>query len=126
MHVTNPKPEPYKRVKARKHRHEWTVKKTVHQYVDERDGYCIVIDNLRLGPCAGPSEWAHIGRYRRCHTRGMAPEKRHTTKGSAKLCQKHHRAYDAHEFEIQPMTDLGMDGPTEMGREQSPQTVRLL
>lgn len=61
--------------------------------------------------CAGPSEWAHIGKHRRCHTRGMAPEARHTTQGSAMLCKRHHDAYDAHEFDIEPQTAAGMDGP---------------
>ena len=112
----NPKPEPYKRVKARRRRNESKVKKSVREQVDARDGYCLLgpvrpMSFAGYGLCEGPSEWAHIGPYRRSKTRGMAPERRHTTTGSAMLCQTHHRAYDAHAFDIQPTTDRGMDGP---------------
>lgn len=108
------KPEPHKRVKARRQHGERKLEKAVRRQCVERDGYCLVdasVEILNLGACKGPSEWAHIGRHRRCLTRGMAPEKRHTTAGSAMLCRKHHRDYDAHKFDIRLVTGRGMDGP---------------
>jgi hypothetical protein len=114
-HVTFPKPEPHKRVKARKDRHEAAVKKAVREKTVERDGYCLIASRLPvslsalLGPCEGPSEWAHIGKQRRARTRGQAPEQRHTTAGSGQMCQKHHRAYDAHQFDFDT-SEQGMDG----------------
>ena len=107
-----PKPEPLKRVKARRKRQEAAVKKSVRQQVDARDGYCVIQTHgfSSVGPCEGVSEWAHIGTSRRCFTRGMAAVVRHTTKGSAKLCHKHHTAYDAHQFEFALLEDTGMDG----------------
>jgi len=85
----------------------------------ERDGRCLLLTRMGsalgtrhglLALCFGPSEWAHIGQHRRCHTRGMAAEKRHTTAGSGMMCQRHHAAYDAHEFDLEPLTADGMDG----------------
>lgn len=113
----NPKPRrgSAKRAKAARQRREANVKRSVRADVDERDGYCLILrtgDVAFLGSCWGPSEWAHVGKHRRCHTRGMTAERRHTTRGSCKMCRKHHRAYDAHEFDIQPvLEELGMDGP---------------
>lgn len=110
-----PKPEPRKRSKRRRQHGEKKVERSVRQQCVERDSYCAIdkradaITQL-LMPCEGPSEWAHIGRHRRSLTRGMAPERRHTTAGSAMLCRKHHRAYDAHEFDIRLASDRGMDG----------------
>ena len=111
-----PKPEPRKRSKRRRQRTEAKVKTSVRQQCVDRDGYCAIdkradaVTQL-LMPCDGPSEWAHIGRHRRSVTRGMAPERRHTTAGSAMLCRRHHRAYDAHQFDIKPTTKAGMNGP---------------
>ena len=116
MHVTNPKPEPWRRVKGRRKRHEAAVRKTVREQTVERDGYCLIASRLPralaslLGPCSGDSEWAHIGRQRRCFTRGRAAEDRHTTAGSGQLCQKHHQAYDAHKFDFETDEGFGMDG----------------
>ena len=106
-----------KRLKARGKRQEAKVAKSVREQCVKRDRYCALLyrsewrDWLDLKmACSGPSEWAHIGKHRRCHTRGQAPEARHTTKGSGMLCKRHHDAYDAHEFDIEPQTAAGMDG----------------
>ena len=104
--TTNPKPQPRKRVKARRDRRERSVKKSVREETVERDGYCLIATRLPraiavlLGPCGGASQWAHIGRHRRCFTRGMEPEQRHTTAGTGQMCEHHHRAYDAHKFDF--------------------------
>ena len=37
---TNPKPEPWKKVKARRKRQQWKADRAVYQAVDERDGQC--------------------------------------------------------------------------------------
>lgn len=42
MHRTFPKPEPYKRVKARRKRQQRKADRAVYQAVDERDGQCCV------------------------------------------------------------------------------------
>lgn len=106
-----PKPKPHRLVKAARKRHETAVKKSVRAQVVERDGYCVVAGSRRLWPCEGVSEWAHIEHSRRCFTRGMPAEQRHTTQGSAMMCHKHHTAYDAHAFDLVLDTDTGMDGP---------------
>lgn len=113
--ATNPKPEPRKRVKGRKDRHEAAIKKAVRAECVKRDGDCLIASRLPrslrdlLGPCGGSSEWAHVGRHRRCFTRGQAPEIRHTTAGSGMLCDTHHAAYDAHAFDFETY-EQGMDG----------------
>jgi len=105
-----------RKLKARAKRQESKHAKCVRAQCVERDGYCLFRSRrvasgfAGYGWCDGPSEWAHIGQHRRCHTRGMEPEQRHTTAGSAMLCKRHHAAYDAHEFDIQPTTTAGMDG----------------
>lgn len=110
-----PKPEPRKRSKRRKDRQEKAVKTTVREQCVERDGYCLIATRLPaglravLGPCSGPSEWAHVGTHRRFRTRGQAPESRHTVKGSGMLCEKHHKAYDAHRFDIDTDDREGMN-----------------
>lgn len=106
-----------KRQKAKRKRLESKQVKSVRAECVERDVYCLIrtrathFDKFSLDQCRGPSEWAHFGKHRRCHTRGQAPTERHTTAGSGMLCQRHHRAYDAHEFDVVPQTDKGMDGP---------------
>lgn len=117
MAPASPKPTrgTHQRLKARQRRLESKVKRSIREQCVYRDGYCLLgpvgMAFAGYGVCEGPSEWAHIGQHRRSKTRGMAPERRHTTKGSAMLCQTHHRAYDAHDFDIQPTTERGMDGP---------------
>lgn len=125
--IRNAPPKPVKgtrkRLKARGQRQEAKVKKSVRAACVERDGYCLLLTRWpdqgapadrsvfsMVPACGGPSEWAHIGKHRRCHTRGQAPEARHTTKGSGMLCERHHDAYDSHAFDIEATTAVGMDG----------------
>jgi hypothetical protein len=100
-----PKPEPRKRTKARTARQARKVVKSVRQQCVERDGYCRVVrdwpDNPRGGSpfygeiaCFGPSQWAHLGEFKRSKTRGKAAVERHTTMGSLMLCARHHDQYD--------------------------------
>lgn len=115
-----PKPEPRKRVKARQKRRAAKVVKSVRQQVAERDGFCrfgpLQSDALYLliGSCEGGSEWAHLGECLRFKTRGMAPERRHTTAGSLMLCTRHHAAYDRgagpSRIWIKPLSSAGADG----------------
>lgn len=93
---------------------EATVIARVRPVVVERDGPCRIARNLTLGflgACGGPSEWAHVGSHRRFKTRKMEPEVRHTSAGTVMLCGAHHDAYDAHQFQIEELTDAGCDGP---------------
>ena len=75
-----------------------------------RDGYCRALESCLAGGCEGPSEWAHLGPWRRARTMGQAPELRHHTQGSLMLCAFHHRLYDAHRLQIDA-TVVGADGP---------------
>lgn len=108
-----------RRQKNRGKRLESKTAKSVRALCVERDGECLFAtrgvetrqESLLLGPCDGPSEWAHVGKHRRCFTRGQAPEVRHTTAGSAQMCRRHHRAYDAHVFDVLPTDSVkGMNG----------------
>lgn len=103
------KPEPRKRVKARKDRAEAKVKQQVRARCVERDGDCRLRGAYGF-TCSGDSEWAHLGESRRAHTRGMAPEVRHTTAGSLMLCTGHHRAYDAGRLKVRCLTLKRADG----------------
>lgn len=84
-----------------------------------RDGYCRIgrVSEPALGPCSGPSEWAHLGDKRRARTRGQEPEERHTTAGSLMACRAHHYAYDkgieadGTKLHIEERTPKGADGP---------------
>lgn len=111
-----PKPISRKRVKGRKVRRESLVKQQVRATVEARDGDCR-LQHRGLGPCGGASEWAHLEDKRRCHTRGMAPEDRHTTQDSVMFCATHHRAYDRHEITLDYRSDKGADGPMEFARD---------
>ncbi len=107
---------PTSRRRASKKRQDDAVAARIRAQVSERDGYCLFVspDFVELlGACSGPSEWAHIGKMRRCHTRGKPPEERHTTGWTAKMCHKHHADYDAHKFDIripEELADQGIDG----------------
>ena len=105
-----PKPEPRKRVKARKKRRESALVKEVRRMVSERDGHCRLHDK-GFGLCFGVSTWAHLEDHRRFRTRGMEPEQRHTTTDTVMLCAKHHFAYDLHGITVEYTTDAGADGP---------------
>lgn len=103
--VACPKPPrgSQKRARRARRRSETAVIQEVRPQVVLRDGYCRVrkygLEPV-LGPCRGESQWAHLERYRKCHTRGMDAEERHTTHGTAMFCDGHHDAYDAHEFSV--------------------------
>lgn len=109
------KPEPLKRVRARRRRREAQQVKSVREQCVERDGRCRwALPGSPLGRCDGPSEWAHLGDKKRFKTRGQDPEERHTTGGSAIMCKAHHDAYDGRvkpRLEVEPLTDAGADGP---------------
>jgi hypothetical protein len=117
---------------AKKKRAEHKVIKAIRPVVAERDGHCRIakdwteaaigalssgpadplLDLIRVvGTCAGTSEWAHIGQFKRFKTRGLPPDVRHRTTHSLMLCMKHHRAYDANQFVIEELTDRGANGP---------------
>lgn len=112
---------PRKLAKGRRQRGEAKVKKSVRQQCVERDGYCLIASRVPfavrvlLGPCDGPSEWAHVEEHRRCFTRGQAPEERHTTAGSGQMCHKHHADYDAHKFGL-VLSAAGMNGEVNVAR----------
>lgn len=109
MGVACPKPEPLKRTKRRKLRVESVVKQKVRALCVERDGDCR-LSRATGHVCGGESEWAHMGDKKRARTRGMKPELRHTTAGSLMLCTLLHRAYDAGDLLINPVTPDGADG----------------
>lgn len=99
------------KAKARKRRAEKKVIDVVRPKVEARDGPCRLGIASGLDRCAGPSQWAHFGDYKRFKTRGMDPEERHTTQGSLMLCDFHHDCYDEHSMMIEPLTDEWCDGP---------------
>lgn len=105
-----PKGEPRKRLKGRKDRAEYRQRRIVRAQCVERDGSCRLSKTSLFGDCWGFSEWMHLGEKKRCKTRGMAPEARHTTAGSLMGCTRHHRAYDAGRLKIEPLTERGADG----------------
>lgn len=110
------KPTPRKAEKAREDREETKVIKRVRKEVEARDGYCRLswakdVPTCPLDECGGPSEWAHLEGHRRFETMGKPPEERHATTWTAMLCNNHHDQYDAHEFDIEQVTQRGADGP---------------
>lgn len=117
---------------ARKKRAEHKVIKEIRPLVAERDGYCRILKDWHvlaiaaigseeaaqrfrhinaLGSCNGPSEWAHLGAFKRFKTRRLPPDVRHQAKHSLMLCGVHHRKYDANQFTIEELTEAGADGP---------------
>ena len=123
-----PKPEPLARTKRRRQRQEVAIVKDVRAQCVARDGYCATWSTGAVssvcGPCSGRSEWAHFGAHTRAKTRGMAPERRHTTAGSFMLCARHHRDYDAHRLLIVALSDRGCDGPLVFSAEDRRQEER--
>lgn len=100
-----------KQEKIREARRERQAIQTVRPKVVGRDGYCRLQGVQTMGPCLGPSEWAHLPSHRRSKTRGQAPEARHTTAGSLMLCAGHHDALDEHRMWVKETTERGADGP---------------
>lgn len=101
------------RLRARKRAKDQRYAAKIRPIVERRDGYCRYFKDwpdFDRQPCEGNSEWAHFGDKKRFKTRGMAPEKRHTTAGSLMLCSKHHREYDAGKLRIVALSAKGCDG----------------
>lgn len=110
-----PKPEPHKRVKARKKRREAKVVKAVRPVVAARDGHCRLWSysramHLIFGACRGASEWAHWRAHSRAKTRGMDPEVRHTTDKTMMMCGLHHDLYDDGKLIVRALTERTCDG----------------
>lgn len=111
QHCGIPKHLPRRIVKGRKLRMATAVIRSVRAQCVDRDGDCRLSGASALvGPCEGVSEWAHLEQHRRFNTRGQAPERRHTTAGTAMLCTRHHRDYDAHSIGLHQTTSKGADG----------------
>ena len=117
-----PKPEPRVLAKARKRTAEEATQRRIRALVKARDGYCRLVKALPVrmrsdriegvvGPCEGPSEWAHLSSHRRSRTLGQAPEARHLATQTVMLCKRHHRLFDGHVIEIVAATSSGADGP---------------
>jgi hypothetical protein len=105
------KPTSRKTLKGRKDRAEYKTKAQVRAECVERDGYCRIAEMAHRTLCAGRSEWMHLEEGRRSQTRGMAPEKRHTTRLSLMGCKRHHLEYDAHVFDVDFIDpERGADG----------------
>lgn len=105
-----------KQLKAKKDRAEAKQIKIVRAKCVIRDGFCrfhFGNDDTggMLSHCIGPSAWCHLEDYKRARTRGMVPERRHTTAGSAMLCTTIHEAYDSGRLVLEFLTDRGADGP---------------
>lgn len=111
-HHATPKGTTRQREKGRKDRAEDKVKKAVRLECAARDGHCrlcfhgrsawafhfsgdVIADDLATERGhGGPSAWAHMHARRRSQTRNQAPARRHDTKYSLMLCQRHHDHYD--------------------------------
>lgn len=105
------------RTKRRKDARERTVIGSTREECVGRDGYCRLAGVARLGPCFGPSEWMHLGDYRRSLTRGQDPTERHRRDKSLMGCRRHHALYDGRDYvngsrlTITELTERGADGP---------------
>lgn len=97
---------------AKASRAETRLANEVRRYVmDVRDDACRVACS-GVGPCGGIDEWAHLGDKRRCFTRKMPPEERHSSRWTMKMCTDHHKRYDRHQFDVEFLLDIeGADGP---------------
>lgn len=120
-HSALPKPEPRRRTKGRQDRREAAVQKLVRAVCVERDGGC----RLRLhGACAGQLEFAHADSRRRSKTpKGLGATYRNDSAHALMLCTRHHRLYDTHLIDIEPLTDQGMNGVIAI-RPRVPKTLR--
>jgi hypothetical protein len=100
-----------KRLKGRKNRAEARVKRLVRAEVTERDGYCLVATRIGMSGCKGRSTWAHFAGHRRSQTRGMAPERRHDSRFSGMLCERHHSQEERGLYQIVYRTVDYANGP---------------
>ena len=93
---------------------ERAVKRRIRANVAARDTACRVGGG---GPdCDGRLEWAHLPEQSRAKTRGMAPERRHTTQMTVMACTRHHRDLDARRFTYEFLdAGLGADGLMRFG-----------
>lgn len=82
-----------------------TVIKRVRAACVLRDGYCRLRPLLGAYDCAGASEWAHFGPWKRWKTSGHDAEFRHCTQGSLMLCTRHHLLYDGKFLRFRNQTD---------------------
>lgn len=105
-----PKPERQQKVKGREDRIEDKVKREVRQACEVRDGYCLV-QKLGLPGCKGESQWAHFSGHRRSQTMGMPATRRHDTRFSGMLCERHHGQEERGEYGVVYHTDRYADGP---------------
>jgi len=101
------KPGPTARYRAKRKRADDAERLFVRAQCVERDGYCRLTG---LSLCSGASEHAHLEDKKRARTRGLKPQERHTTAGSAIFCHGHHALYDAGKIAL-AMTEKGADGP---------------
>lgn len=101
-----------KRLKGRKDRTERLVKRTVRAECVVRDGPCLVLTRVGIvGDCDGPSTWAHFRGHRRSQTRGLPPERRHDTRFSGMLCERHHTQEERGTFGVVYRTAEYANGP---------------
>jgi hypothetical protein len=115
-----------KALRAKAKRLDAAMAKFVRAVCVERDGYCALDGELTqrlIGPCGGPSEWAHHHDRMRSKTRGMEPSYRHAASHSFMACRAHHRGYDAHDFEVVIHARGGMN-VTFGVRRSEPKTLR--
>lgn len=108
------------RAKAAKRKAESKVVADVRERVFRRDWRCRACAAgvpREYGMTFQEDQWAHLGNHRRFKTRGMAPEERHTTQGSMRLCDQHHHQYDHHTLNIIMLTEAGADGPVRFERD---------
>lgn len=106
--IPQPKPEPRAKTQARARRHADAIARACRNTVAKRDGRCRL---STIHECRGHATWAHFAGHRRFQTRGMPPEERHQPMWSLMLCADAHRAYDARELRLTPITDRACDGP---------------
>lgn len=100
-------------VKSQRARLEAKVKRIVRKAVAERDGRCLVMraSGEPATWCEGPSEWAHFSGHRRSQTRGLPPERRHSTLFSGMLCRRHHMQEERGQYRVVYQTADYADGP---------------
>lgn len=114
-----------KRVKGRKARAEVKVKRAVRAECVTRDGHCLVATRIGIvGECRGQSVWSHFAGHRRSQTRGMAPERRHTTLFSGMLCQRHDRLEETGQYEVVYRTVDYANGSVDWQRREPVRVVR--
>jgi len=119
---TFPKPEPRKRTQARKARAEAAVVKAVRAACVLRDGLCRLSDEpwSVTAVCRGPSQWTHLPPFTRARTRGLPPERRHSTAWTIMACQRHHDMIDGRRtptLKVFCLTDKGANGPIQVSVE---------